>query len=282
MARFKVKPTTKNKEVSVVVPVHNEEKILDQCLISVRRQKVDEIIVVLDRCEDDSEKIAKKHADEDPRIKILSLHEHNFKTNYLAETANFGISKAQNEVICIAEADTLFESNYISSLVPYLKKPVVSVSGKLVRLYKRHLLFFETVGGTGRLFLRQVWKEAGGFQDILACDTFFDLELLRRGYEIKVTEEAVMYDIRNYSIKQLAKRAIRRGKGRKQIGQSFTFMIGHGLYYLTRTPFGIVELIANVAGYLTTYRRAPREGMRRYEVKRTKEIIQKLTRRHTR
>ena len=274
--RFKVKPNTKNKDVSVVVPVHNEEKILDQCLISVRRQKVGEIIVVLDRCEDDSEKIAKKHANEDPRIKIFPLHKHKYKTNYLAETANFGISKAQNEVICIAEADTIFENNYISSLVPYLKKPVVSVSGKLVRLYKPFLQFHETIGGTGRLLLREVWEKTGGFQDILACDTFFDLELLRRGYEIKVTDKAVMYDVRNYSIKQLARKAIRRGKGRKQIGQSFIFMIGHGLYCLTRTPFGIVELIANVAGYLTTDRRASREGMRRYEIKRIKEIIRKL------
>ena len=270
--------STKDKDVSVVVPVHNEEEILDQCLVSVRKQKVGEIIVVLDRCEDESEKIAKKHADEDPRIKIFFLHEHKFKTNYLAETVNFGIAKAQNEVICIAEADTLFERNYVSSLLSHLKKSVVSVSGKLVCLYKRFLQFFETVGGTGRLFLRQVWEETGGFQDIIACDTFFDMELMKRGYEIKVITEAIMYDVRNYSMKQLARRAIRRGKGRKQIGQSFIFMIGHGLYYLTRTPFGIVVLIANVAGYLTTYRRAPRENMRRYEIKRIKEIIRKLTR----
>lgn len=277
MAKFKVKSPTKDKKISVVVPVHNEEKMLDQCLISVRKQKVDEIITVLDRCEDNSEKIAIKHADQDTRIKIFPLHEHEYKTNYLAETANFGISKARNEVICIAEADTIFESNYVSSLLPYLEKPVVSVAGKLIRLHKPFLQFHETIGGSGRLFLREVWEETGGFQDVLACDTFFDLELLRRGYEIKVTDKAIMYDVRNYSIRQLAVKGIRRGKGRRQIGQSPIFIIGHGLYYLTRTPFGIVELTANIAGFLTTHRKAPRGYMKRYEAKRIQEIIQKLT-----
>lgn len=271
-----MKATIKNKNVSAVVPVHNEEKILDQCLISVRKQKVSEIIVILDRCADRSEEIAEKHANEDSRIKIFPFREHRFKTNYLAETVNFGISKAQNEVICIAEADTLFESNYVSSLLPYLKKPVVSVSGKLIRLYKPFMQVHETIGGTGRLFLREVWEEVGGFQDILTCDTFFDLELLRRGYEILTTAEAIMYDVRNYSMKQLVRRGIRRGKGRKQTGQSFVFMMGHGLYCLTKTPFGILELLANVAGYLTTNRRAPRENMRRYEIKRIKQILRKL------
>jgi cellulose synthase/poly-beta-1,6-N-acetylglucosamine synthase-like glycosyltransferase len=266
---------TKNTDVSIVVPVHNEERMLDQCLISVRGQTVGEIIVVLDRCEDNSEKIAEKHAEEDPKIKIFPLREHNYKVNYLAETANFGIAKALKDIICIGEADTIFAGNYVSSLIPLLKRPVVSVSGKLIRLYKPFLQFHETIGGTGRLFLREIWEETGGFQDILACDTFFDLELLSRGYEIKVTDKAIVYDIRNYSMKQLARKAIRRGKGRRQIGQSPIFMIGHGLYCLTRTPFGIVELTANVAGYLSTNRKAPRENMRRYEIKRIKEIIRK-------
>jgi glycosyltransferase involved in cell wall biosynthesis len=271
-----VNPALKERDVSIVVPVHNEEETLNQSLISIRRQKVKEIIVVLDRCEDNSEKIARKHADEDSRIKIFFLHEHKFKTNYIAETVNFGISKAQNDVICIAEADTILEDNYVSSLLPYLKKPVASVSGRMIHLHKRFMHFRETITGTGRLIPRQIWEALGGFPDILACDTFFDLKLLKKGWEVKIIDEAILYDIRNYTMKQLAIRAIRRGKGRRQLGQSFFFMLGHGLYSLTKTPFGIVELMANVAGYFTTSRKATREDMRLYEVKRIKEIMRKL------
>lgn len=265
-----------DKEVSVIIPVHNEGETLNQCLTSVRRQKVFEIIVVLDRCSDESPKIAEKHASDDPRVRILTIDKHKFKISYRAETYNVGVSKAKSEVICLVDADTVLERNYISSLLPYLKKPVVSMCGRLVPTSKRFLQFRETIGGTGRIFSHQIWKETGGFQDIEAPDTFFDLEILMRGYEFKVLDTVLMYDLRNYSLRKLTEQAVRRGKGRRQIGQSFFFMIGHGLYYLTRTPFGFVELLANIIGYLTTHRRASREGMKLYERKRIREIIQKL------
>lgn len=268
--------TIENKAVSVVVPVHNEEKTLDQCLISVRRQRVGEVIIVLDRCEDDSEKIAKNHARVDSRIRIFYLKKHKFSTNYYAETLNFGISKAKNDVICITDADTILDRGYVSLLLPYLERPVVSISGKLVPIHKRPLHFFETALGTGRLFFIQIWKKAGGFQDIIACDTFFDLEILKRRLEIRRIEKAVMYDIREYSMTQLITRAIRRGKARRQISQSLFFMLGHGLYCLTKTPFGVIELLANIAGYLTTNRKVTGDKMKQYEARRINEIFQKM------
>lgn len=261
-----------------MIPVHNEESTLDQCLTSVENQKVDEIIVVLDFCTDNSEMIAREHAKKDSKIKVVTLPKHNFTTKYPAETANFGVSKAKSDVICILDADTVLEPNYISLLLPYLKKPVVSVVGRLIFTSKRFLRFRETNGATGKLFLREVWNEVGGMQDIDACDTFFDLETMKKGYESKVVNNVIMFDIRKYSIRKLTLKAIRIGRGRKQLGQSFFFMIGHGLYYLTRTPFGFVELLANIIGYLTTHRRVSREGMKLYEAKRIREIIQKLPR----
>jgi len=274
---MKVKQPIVGKNVSAVVPVHNEEETLDQCLVSVRGQRVAEIIIILDRCEDDSEEIAKRHAKVDSRISIFPLGRHKFETNFVAEAVNFGFSKASNDVILLAEADTVLDHNYVSALLPYLEGPLVSVAGRYVPLHKRQLHFLETITGTGRLLLREVWKEVGGFHDILACDTFFDLELMKRGYRTKVVDGVIVYDLRNYSMKQFAVRAIRRGKGRRQNAQSLFFTVGHGLYCLTRTPLGIVELLGNVAGFLTVNRRVSRENMRRYEVKRIREVFQKLT-----
>ncbi len=267
----------KEQKISVVIPVHNEEETLNQCLNSVRKQKVDEIILTLDRCTDNSEKIAEKQAKKDPRIKIFHLTRHKFKTNYLAETVNIGISNAQNETILIAEADTVLSSNYVSTLLPHLKRPVVSVAGRYVPLHKRPLHFLETITGTGRLLFHEIWRELDGFQDILACDTRFDLELMKRNFKTKIVGKALVYDLRDYSMRQLAIRTIRRGKGRRQNAQSFIFMLGHGLYCLTKTPFGLVELLGNIAGYVTANERTSRDGMRRYERERIREILRKLT-----
>lgn len=59
-------------KVSVILPTHNEEGVLDACLASVRAQDYPDlrIIVALDRCTDSSPDIAQRHADEDPRIVV--------------------------------------------------------------------------------------------------------------------------------------------------------------------------------------------------------------------
>jgi cellulose synthase/poly-beta-1,6-N-acetylglucosamine synthase-like glycosyltransferase len=140
-------------------------------------------------------------------------------------------------------------------------------------IHKGFLQFHETIRGSGRLMLREVWDKVGGFKDIITCDTYLDLELLRSGLKTKVVNDVYQYDLRDYTLRQLTVRAIRRGKGRKQIGQSFFFMIGHGLYTLMNNPFGIIELAGNIAGYMSTKRRVSRETMRRYESNRISDVI---------
>lgn len=48
--------------ISVIVPVYNGEKYLDECLSSVKHDNV-EIVVVLDGCTDNSQSIAQKYTD---------------------------------------------------------------------------------------------------------------------------------------------------------------------------------------------------------------------------
>ena len=50
-----------NMKISAVIVAHNEEKKLEDCLLSL--DFVDEIVVVLDKCSDSSKKIATKYSD---------------------------------------------------------------------------------------------------------------------------------------------------------------------------------------------------------------------------
>ena len=60
--------------VSIVVPVYNTSRFLDECIYSIRTQtyKNIEIIVIDDGSTDESVEIIRKHALEDERIKYKS------------------------------------------------------------------------------------------------------------------------------------------------------------------------------------------------------------------
>lgn len=62
-----------NEKISVLVPVYNEEKYLNQCIESVVNQKYQnwELILIDDGSTDTSLTIAQKWVDQDPRRKSM-------------------------------------------------------------------------------------------------------------------------------------------------------------------------------------------------------------------
>ena len=70
-------PNPTDASVSIVIPAHNEERVIDRCATSLRAQSHAklQIIFVLDRCTDKTLEILQKHADEDDRICILENFE---------------------------------------------------------------------------------------------------------------------------------------------------------------------------------------------------------------
>jgi len=259
-------------DVSFIVPIHNEELTLGVVLNSIEKQNVKKIVIVLDRCTDGSEKIARLHKKKNKNIEIYMISKHKNNVNFYAETVNYGVSKINNKYICIVDADTYLEKKYIEKLMPHLKGNVVSVSGILIPIHKKFFQYRETIRGTGRLISKKLWDEIGGYQDVFSCDTLLDLEILKRGLRSDIISEATQYDLRKYTVKNLVLQAIRFGKGRKQLGQSLFFLLGHGLYTIIHNPFGVVILIGNIVGYFSTDRKISREKMSRYEILRLKEI----------
>ena len=79
--------------ISALVIVHNEEKILSTCLEKL--QFCNEIVIVLDKCTDNSKNIASKFTN--------SVHEGSWK--YEGDRRNFGISKCKSSWIIEIDAD---------------------------------------------------------------------------------------------------------------------------------------------------------------------------------
>lgn len=100
-------------KVSVVVPIYNTEKYLEQCLQSIVSQTLKdlEIICVNDGSTDNSLQIIERFANEDDRIKIISKE----NTGY-GDSMNIGLKRASGEYIGIVESDDFIENDMYEKL----------------------------------------------------------------------------------------------------------------------------------------------------------------------
>lgn len=89
-------------KVSVIVPIYNVERYLDQALDSIQNQTHDnlEILLVNDGSTDGSPEIMRRHAEQDPRIQVFDR-----KNSGYGSGCNFGIDHSSGDWIAIVEPD---------------------------------------------------------------------------------------------------------------------------------------------------------------------------------
>ena len=107
-------------KISVIIPVHNGGKFLNECLQSVCNQTLKdiEIICVDDASTDDSAKILSSFAEYDPRITVIT-HAENTGAGI---ARNHGLEIAQGKYISFLDADDIFEKHYLESMYTACEK----------------------------------------------------------------------------------------------------------------------------------------------------------------
>lgn len=99
--------------ISVIVPIYNVDRFLDQCLSSLQTQSFSsfEVLMVDDGSPDSSAKIACRYSKADPRFILLQ------KSNGgVASARNHGLMHARGEYIAFVDGDDLVAPNYLSVL----------------------------------------------------------------------------------------------------------------------------------------------------------------------
>lgn len=105
--------------VSVVVPVYNAQKFLEQTIDSVIEQtyKNWELILVNDASTDNSLRIIEKYIAKDSRISMSS-----FKANVgVAQARNDGTQKAKGKYLAFLDADDLWHKNKLHKQVRFMQ-----------------------------------------------------------------------------------------------------------------------------------------------------------------
>ena len=102
--------------LSIIIPAHNEEKDISECLKSLKKQdyKKIEIIVVDDGSTDKTKEAVKKFS------KKVRIFEQNHRGPGAAR--NLGAKKAKGEILIFVDSDMTFDKKYLTNLI----KPIIS------------------------------------------------------------------------------------------------------------------------------------------------------------
>jgi glycosyltransferase involved in cell wall biosynthesis len=217
---------------SIVLPVHNDEETVRECLESICKQtyKNFEIVVVDDGSTDSTPILLSEISSRNKRIRVIT-------TSHVgtSEAKNIGLSNSSGAVIFFAEGDAIYEPTYLDEAIKCLdqdkKNGGVCVLGEpwITRetfvtksMYAEKMVIHELIR-QGRLepyyswvFPRQVLDEVGAFDSKLSQAEDRDLfaRVKRRGYKIGLVQKILWRHMRNETTSQFMLKCYVKGKRR--------------------------------------------------------------------
>ena len=107
--------------VSVIVPVYNSEKYIEECVQSVEKQTYDinkiQIVLINDGSKDNSLNVCKELAKQNTNITIIDQ-----KNSGVSVARNEGMKKAEGKYILFLDSDDMLEKHSIERLVKFFEK----------------------------------------------------------------------------------------------------------------------------------------------------------------
>lgn len=109
--------------ISIVIPVYNAEKFIEETVSSVLEQTYTEweLLLVNDGSTDDSGAIIDKLAEDDLRIRVIHL-----ENGGAAKARNTGTKHARGRYLAFLDADDLWEKEKLEKQLEFLKKEDVA------------------------------------------------------------------------------------------------------------------------------------------------------------
>jgi len=206
---------------SVIIPCRNEKKFINRCLDSVILQDFPEeeleVLVIDGMSEDGTRAILKKYQKEYSFIKILDNPK-----KITPSALNIGIKSSKGEIIIRMDSHAVYEKDYISKCVRYLKKYNADNIGGIIRTLPAKdnitakaiaisLSHFFGAGGSyfrtgaekpkwvdtvfGGCYKKEVFKKVGLFNEnlIRSQDMEFNLRLKKAGGKILLVPDIISY-----------------------------------------------------------------------------------------
>lgn len=123
--------------ISVIIPVYNVERYLEECLNSLQHQTYTDIEVILvnDGSTDNSKTICERYCEEDNRFLLI-----NQKNQGQSVARNVGVVASKGEYIAFVDSDDILQRNYLEKLMQYMTEDVDIVESNFT-VSKKEFLF---------------------------------------------------------------------------------------------------------------------------------------------
>lgn len=109
----------KSISVSIIIPVYNSEKYIENLLDDIIKQSFSdfEVIVVNDGSQDNSQSILERYAQKDARIQLIEV-----KNSGVSEARNLGLSLAKGKYIRFVDADDRLDVDSLKYMMDVAEK----------------------------------------------------------------------------------------------------------------------------------------------------------------
>lgn len=194
----------KRKRLSIIIPVYNEGKTIEELLRRVRKVKLaqvdKEIIVVDDGSTDETRKKIKRNK----KIKII-YHSHNQGKGAAVRT---GLRHVSGDYILIQDADLEYDPRDIAKLLkPIQERKAQVVYGSRFTGERRNMLFWHMTGNRFLSLLTNLLYNTT-LSDIEVCYKLFSRDSLkaislkenRWGFDPEITAKVLKKGIRIYEV----------------------------------------------------------------------------------
>lgn len=198
--------------ITVVVPAHNEEDLIERCVRSCWEQthRPDEVIVVADSCTDRTAEVAARAG--------ARVVETEFQLK--AKNINHVLLLVGSEVMAVIDADSYYSSTSLehfartfaegadatcaalfpmpeqrTSMIVAYRRFLYAVDKRWGRPIQQSVGRFYVLAGPASAFRVSALRAVGGYPERKGEDAFLTWELYRHGYRIGFTGEATVYTL---------------------------------------------------------------------------------------
>ena len=228
----------KNKLLSIIIPVFNDEKGIKDTLNSIRHEcdkefeKVNlEVIVVDNNSKDKTYEVAKSYINNYIRV----YRQDKIQSSYASR--NFGVKKSSGDFLFFIDSDMIFEKNHFKRILNKIKNNNIKYAGFNVKmkLTKRslsakmnYLKGFDIENSINKhhytptcalLISREVFNSTGGFEDSLESggDFVFGEKVHSLKYQQIYLKDIIIYHPTRNNYLSLIKKSNRIARGNAQL-----------------------------------------------------------------